>query len=280
MNPVIISAALTGVAANREQCPALPYTPAQIAAEALRAAEAGAAIVHIHGREDDGRPSWRVEVFQEIADRIRAESDVILNFSTGAIGVPVADRLDHITEVRPEIGALNMGSMNYAIYGKKSKQFHLDAVFANPFRDIIAFLEGMNGAGVRPELECFDVGHVASVAPLIDLGHLKPPLQFSLIHGVLGGVPATVESLVAMVRQLPAGANWQAIAVRLEQWPMVAAALALGGHVRVGLEDNYHLARGQVANSNAELVEKAARMAADIGRPLASVSQTRELLQL
>ncbi len=278
--PVIISAALTGVAANRKQCPAIPYTPAEIAAEAVSAAQAGAAIVHIHAREDDGQPSWRVDVFARIAELIRAESDVLLNFSTGAIGLSVEERLDHITQVRPDIGALNMGSMNYAIYGKKSRTFHLDAVFANPFRDIIAFLEAMNGAGVRPELECFDIGHVASVAPLLDLGHLRPPLQFSLIHGVLGGTPATVDGLVAMVRTLPPGANWQAIAVRLEQWPILAAALALGGHVRVGLEDNYHLARGEVADSNAALVEKAVRMASDIGRPVATVAETREILKL
>src|SRR5438093_5777097 len=134
-SPVVITAALTGVLATREQCPAIPYTPVRIAAEAKRAADAGAAIVHIHARTPEGGPEWRVETFAEILTEVRARTDVIVNFSTGAIGVPVEQRVAHIRELRPEIGALNMGSMNYAIYSENKKAFYHDHVFANPFKD-------------------------------------------------------------------------------------------------------------------------------------------------
>lgn len=280
MKPVVITAALTGVLATREQCPAIPYSPREIAEEAKRAADAGAAIVHIHARTPEGGPDWKVETFREILSEVRARTDVIVNFSTGAVGIPALDRIAHIRELRPEIGALNMGSMNYAIYSERKKVFYQDHVFANPFRDILLFLEAMNGAGVRPELECFDTGHIANTAPLIDMAVLRPPHQFSLIMGVLGGIPATTRHLNHQVDTLPQGSHWQVIGIGLEQWALVAAALGMGGNVRVGLEDNFHLEEGTMAKSNADLVEKAARMARDIGRPVASVEEARTILCL
>jgi 3-keto-5-aminohexanoate cleavage enzyme len=279
-NPVIITAALTGVLATREQCPAIPYTPEEIAEEAKRAADAGAAIVHIHARTPDGGPDWSVDTFREILTEVRARSEVIINFSTGAVGIPAEDRIAHIRELRPEIGALNMGSMNYAIYSEKKKTFYHDHVFANPFKDIRFFLEAMNDAAVRPELECFDAGHIANTAPLIDMGVLRPPLQFSLIMGVLGGIPGTTRHLVNQVDSLPHDSHWQVIGIGLRQWPLVAAALSLGGNVRVGLEDNFYVEEGRMARTNAELVEKAARMARDAGRPIASIEEARKILCL
>ncbi|TMD33411.1 MAG: 3-keto-5-aminohexanoate cleavage protein, partial [Chloroflexi bacterium] len=273
---VVISAALTGVLATREQCPAIPYTPKEIADEAKRAADAGAAIVHIHARTPEGGPDWSVDTFAEILSEVRARTEVMVNFSTGAVGVAAEDRVAHIRELRPEIGALNMGSMNYAIYSAKKKTFYHDHVFANPFKDIRFFLEAMNGAGVRPELECFDTGHIANTAPLIDMGVLRPPYQFSLIMGVLGGIPGTTRHLVDQVDTLPSGSLWQVIGIGLNQWPLVAAAIAMGGNVRVGLEDNFYVEEGKMAKSNAELVEKAARLARDEGREVASVEQARE----
>ena len=277
---VVVTAALTGVLATREQCPAIPYTPREIAAEARRAAEAGAAIVHIHARTPEGGPEWRVEVFAEILAEVRAQTDVIVNFSTGAIGVPVEERIAHIRDLKPEIGALNMGSMNYAIYSAKKKAFHHDHVFANPFRDIRFFLETMNAAGVRPELECFDTGHIANTAPLIDMGVLRPPYQFSLIMGVLGGVPGTTRHLVNQVDTLPDGSLWQVIGIGLNQWALAAAAITMGGNVRVGLEDNFYVEEGRMAGSNGELVEKAARLVRDLGRDIASVPEARRILCL
>jgi len=278
--PVIISAALTGVLATRDKCPAIPYTPREIAEEAKRAADAGAAIVHIHARNQEGGPEWRVETFAEILTEVRARTDVIVNFSTGAIGIPVEDRVAHIRELRPEMGALNMGSMNYAIYSEKKKAFYHDHVFANPFRDIQYFLEAMNSAGVRPELECFDTGHIANTAPLIDMGVLRPPYQFSLIMGVLGGIPGTARHLVNQVETLPEASHWQVIGIGLRQWPLVAAGISMGGNVRVGLEDNFYVEEGLMARSNGELVAKAARMARDLGRGVATIEQARKILCL
>jgi uncharacterized protein (DUF849 family) len=281
MHPkTVVTAALTGVLARREHCPAIPYTPQEIAEEARRSVEAGAAIVHIHARTDDGGPDWSVERFREIMEAVRTRADVIVNFSTGAVGIRAEDRIAHIRELRPEMAALNMGSMNYAIYSSKRKEFYHDHVFANPFRDIRFFLETMNEGGVRPEMECFDSGHIGNTAPLVDMGVLRPPYQFSLIMGVLGGIPGGTRNLLHQVLSLPRDAIWQVIGIGLEQWPLVATALALGGNVRVGLEDNFYLEEGVMAKSNAELVAKAVRMSRDSGREVASVSEARDLLRL
>ncbi|TMG30607.1 MAG: 3-keto-5-aminohexanoate cleavage protein [Chloroflexi bacterium] len=277
---VVITAALTGVLATREQCPAIPYTPVEIAEEAKRAAEAGASIVHIHARNPEGGPEWRVETFAEILSEVRARTDVIVNFSTGAIGIPPEQRIAHIRDLRPEIGALNMGSMNYAIYSAKKKAFYHDHVFANPFKDIQFFLEAMNSAGVRPELECFDTGHIANTAPLIDMGVLKPPYQFSLIMGVLGGIPGTTRHLTNQVDTLPPESHWQVIGIGLNQWALVAAAITMGGNARVGLEDNFYVEEGKMAKSNGELVQKAARLVHDLGRDVATVDEARKILCL
>jgi uncharacterized protein (DUF849 family) len=280
MNKTVITAALTGVLATREQCPAIPYTPKEIAEEARLAADAGASIVHIHARTPDGGPDWSVETFADILAEVRARTDVIINFSTGAIGIPPEDRIAHIRDLRPEMAALNMGSMNYAIYSEKRKVFHHDHVFANPFRDIQFFLETMNKAGVRAEMECFDAGHIGNTRPFIDMGVLKPPMQFSLIMGVLGGIPGTTRHLVDQVDSLPNGSHWQVIGISLNQWPLVAAAITMGGNIRVGLEDNFYIEEGRMAASNGELVEKAARLCRDLGREVASIAEARSQLGL
>jgi 3-keto-5-aminohexanoate cleavage enzyme len=279
-NRVVVTAALTGVLATRDQCPAIPYTPKEIGEEAKRAADAGAAIVHIHARTPEGGPDWSVETFAEIFSEVRARTDVIVNFSTGAVGIPPEERIAHIRDLRPEMAALNMGSMNYAIYSEKKKTFYHDHVFANPFHDIQFFLEAMNSAGVRPEMECFDAGHIGNTRPLIDMGVLSPPFQFSLIMGVLGGIPGTTRHLVDQVDSLPAGSHWQVIGIGLNQWPLVAAALSMGGNVRVGLEDNFYVHEGKMAKSNGDLVENACRLAHDLGRDVATISEARTNLGL
>jgi uncharacterized protein (DUF849 family) len=276
-----VTAALTGVLARRDLCPAIPYTPVEIAEDARRAVDAGAAIVHIHARTPDGGPDWAVETFAQIASEVRARcEDVILNFSTGAVGIPREERIAHIRELAPDMAALNMGSMNYAIYSRRTKRFHADHVFANPFADIRFFLEAMGEAGVRPEMECFDSGHIGNTEPMIDLGLLRPPYQFSLIMGVLGGIPGTVRNLVHQVGSLPEGSHWQVIGIGIEQWKLVAAALGMGGNVRVGLEDNLYLEEGKMARSNGELVAKAVAMCGGQGREVASCAAARELLGL
>lgn len=173
-----------------------------------------------------------------------------------------------------------MGSMNYAIYSRKAKAFYHDHIFANPFKDIQFFLEAMNEAGTRPEMECFDTGHINNAQPLIDLGVLRPPFQFSLIMGVLGGIPASTKNLVHQVDQLPPNSFWQVIGIGAKQWPMVAAALSMGGNVRVGLEDNLYLQDGELSKSNGESVAQAAALARLVGVEPASVAEAREILQL
>jgi 3-keto-5-aminohexanoate cleavage enzyme len=280
MTKTVVTAALTGVLATRTQCPAIPYTPKEIGEEAARAAEAGASIVHIHARTPDGAPDWSPDTFAAIFSEVRSRSDVIVNFSTGAVGIPREDRIAHITELEPEMAALNMGSMNYAIYSERKKAFHHDHVFANPFTDIQFFLEAMNEAGVRPEMECFDTGHIANTRPLIDMGVLRPPYQFSLIMGVLGGIPGTTRHLVDQVDSLPAGSHWQVIGISLRQWPLAAAAITLGGNVRVGLEDNFYLEEGKMARSNGDLVAKAVRLVRELGGDVATPAEARERLGL
>jgi 3-keto-5-aminohexanoate cleavage enzyme len=280
-NKTIITAALTGVLATRAQSPAIPYTPSEIAEDARRSVEAGASIVHIHARQDNGLPAYDVETYAQIDREVRARcKDVIINYSTGAMGIPAAERVQHIRALNPDLAALNMGSMNYAIYSAKNKTFYHDHVFANPFKDIRYFLVAMNDAGTRPEMECFDTGHINNALPLIDLGILQPPYQFSLIMGVLGGIPASTKNLVQQVDQLPAQSYWQVIAVGRQQWPMVAAAITMGGNIRVGLEDNLYLPDGALAQSNGEAVTAAATLVHLIGGEVASIPEARKLLQL
>jgi uncharacterized protein (DUF849 family) len=276
----IVSCALSGVVANRDQCPAIPYTPEEYAAEARRAYEAGASIVHIHARTPDGAPSFEEEDYRAIRDAIVAACPVVINFSTGAVGVSVDKRLKYLRGSLPAIAALNMGSMNYAKYNPKKKRFVFDFVFANPHDEIVAFVSAMKDAGIKPEMECFDVGHIGSIAPLIDMGLLVEPYLVSLVMGVVGGVPATVENLVHSVAQLPPNADWQVVGISQDQWRLLAAAAAIGGNVRVGLEDNFYVEPGKMAASNGDLVAKAVRMVRDQGREVASVSETRERLAL
>ena len=280
-DPCIVTCAMSGIAANRDQCPAIPYTPEDYAAEARRAYDAGASVLHIHARYPDGRPSFRVEEYRTITEAILAEvPDVVINLSTGAVGVPIEERVHHISALEPELGALNMGSMNYAKYSSKRKALVFDFVFANPFQDIIFLLEQMRTAGVKPECECFDTGHIGNVFPLIDMGLIETPIQFSLIMGVLGGAPPEVRTLAHMAELLPQPSTWEVIAISRQQWKLVSAAASLGGNVRVGLEDNFYLPSGEMASSNGDLVAAAAQAVELSGRSVASPSDARALLSL
>jgi uncharacterized protein (DUF849 family) len=277
----VITCALTGVLANRNQCAAIPYTPVEIAEEAKRAYDAGAAVVHIHARNDDGSPTFSPATFAAIKREIQARCPIILNFSTGSLTDDVSEQTTTIREVRPEIGALNMGTMNYAKYSEKRKQFVFDMVFPNTYEKITKLLRAMNEAGVKPELECFDTGHTEGIWPLIDMGLLKDPLQFSFIVGVLGGVPPMVESLQLQTKIMPRGSEWEVIGIGRCGWRMIASALVLGGNVRCGLEDNFYMPDGTTqARSNGDLVEVCARMVRDTGRKVASVDEARKILSL
>lgn len=277
--PIIVSCALTGAAADRRQCEYLPYTPVEIAEEAKRAYDAGATIVHIHAREDDGRPSWRLPVFRAIEEEVRKRCPVLINFSTGGIGNAIEERTEQVEHCRPEIAALNMGSMNYAIYSSKQKCFVAEEVFLNPFRDIIKCLTRMQKQGVIPEMECFDAGHVANAGPLIDMGLLKAPYHFSLILGVTGGIAATPKHLKFMSEILPPESTWQVIGISRDQWMLCEEALKLGGNIRVGLEDNFYLPDGKtMARSNGELVAEAVKLTERYGHRVATLEETRRMM--
>jgi 3-keto-5-aminohexanoate cleavage enzyme len=281
MDDCVITCALSGVAANRDQCPAIPYTPEEYAAEARRARDAGASVVHVHARHRDGTPSYRIEDYRDITLAILdAAPDLVVNYSTGAVGIPIEQRIHQVTALKPELAALNMGSMNYAKYSRTRKSFVFELVFANPFSEIVHLLEEMRHAGVKPECECFDTGHVASLEPLIDMGLLEPPVQLSLIVGVLGGAPADARTLAHLASLVPQPATWEVVAISRAQWTMVSAAAALGGNVRVGLEDNFYLPGGEMAGSNGDLVEAAARLVELSGRRVAEPAAARALLGL
>jgi uncharacterized protein (DUF849 family) len=280
---VIISCSISGVIANRDQCPAIPYTPEEYAAEARRAVDEGASQIHIHARKPDGTPSYEIEDFKAITEAILAEvGDVIVNYSTGAIGIPIEKRIEYLRACKPDVAALNMSSMNYAKYSKRRKDFVFKAVFENSFDTIIEFLTAMKELGIKPEHECFDSGHVANLDPLVDMGLLEPPLQISLVMGVTGGIRPTPRNVTLMSDQIPGGPEgpnqWQVIGISRDQWKLLASSLVLGGNVRAGVEDNLYLPNGEMCRSNGDLIAKARQMAEDVGRRAATVAEARELL--
>ncbi|HTR73167.1 MAG TPA: 3-keto-5-aminohexanoate cleavage protein [Solirubrobacteraceae bacterium] len=290
-DPVVITCAISGVLANREQCPAIPYTPAEYAAEARRIVDEGGAMIHIHARKPDGSPSFEVEDYRAISDAIRAEigDAAIINFSTGAVGVSVEQRVAYLRACLPEVAALNMGSMNYAKYSRSRKDWVFKMVFENSFDEIVELLKAMRDLNIKPEHECFDIGHVGSLEPLIDMGVLEPPLHVDCIMGVVGGIPPGARNLAAMVDNIPGvgagpgvegGAHWGVIGISRQQWLLVAASLTLGGSVRVGLEDNLYLPDGQMARSNGELIAQARHMAEEVGRRPATVAEARAMLNI
>lgn len=275
---VVITCALTGVLATRDQCPAIPYTPVEIAEDAKRAFDAGATVVHIHGRNDDGSPSWELDTFKKIKEEVRKRCPIILNFSTGILDDDISQQVAIIKETQPEYAALNMGTMNYAKFSPKRGEFVFDMVFPNTFGKIIRFLDAMNEAGVKPELECFDAGHTNSIWPLYQMGKLKQPTQFSFIMGVLGGLPTSIEALQLQRQTIPPGSTWEVIGIGKEQWRLIASSLVLGGNIRVGLEDNFYLPNGNMAKSNGELVEHAAQLVRLTGREVATIDEARAML--
>ena len=273
---VVIACAITGTG-SRSSCPNLPYTPEEYASEARRARDAGATVVHVHARDPEtGRPSHRTEHFKLAIDAIRAEvPDIIINQSTGAVGVPASDRGETIRALRPEIATVNMGSLTYATRG-----YAVDTVFGNTFTDMQTLLAAMKEAGTRPEYECYEAGHIANTKLLIGDGIAPANGGFCLILGITGALPADPVELVDLVRRLPPDSHWHPAGVGPQQWALVAIGLALGGSVRVGFEDNAWLTADLMATSNGELVEKAAGLAAELGRPIAGPARARQILDL
>ena len=278
-DPVVITCAISGAIANRDQCPAIPYTPEEYGAEAKRIVDEGGVMIHIHARSPEGVPSYEIEDFAAITEAIRSNvDDVIINYSTGTVGVPLEKRVAYLGALKPEVAALNMGSMNYAKYSKSRKEFVFKTVFENSFDEIIELLTALNANGIKPEHECFDIGHIGSLHPLVDMGLLKKPLHIDCVMGVLGGIPASKNNMAAMVDNMPEGSHWGVVGISRDQWMLIEAALDLGGSIRVGLEDNLYLPSGEMAASNGELVAVARQMTEAAGRRPATVAEARGLL--
>ncbi len=266
---VILTAAIVGAEITREQTPYLPITAEEIAAEAVRCREAGASVIHLHVRTPDGRPSQEASLFREAIEAIRARTDVIIQVSTGgAVGMSIEERCGPLV-CRPEMATLNCGSLNFG-----------SDVFINTRPQIREVARRIRDAGSTPELECYEVGHMDEALSLAREGLLTGPLHFQFVLGVPGGIGAREEVLRFLVSQVPEGATWGCAAVGKHQRPMTELALRLGGHARVGLEDNVYLERGVLAEGSAPLVARAAAYARGLGREPVAPTRARALLGL
>ncbi len=268
MDPLIITCAPVGAEISPEDTPYLPYTPQKLGETAKAIREAGASIVHVHCRNDDGSNTHSVTRFKEAYDAVRANSDLIVQFSTGgAIGMTPEERAS-VLQLKPEMATLSCGSVNFG-----------DDIFENSFPIMRGILAKMKEYGVKPELEIFDKGHIANARRLEKEGLLKFPQHVDFVLGVPGGMEATVSDLCDLVDALPAGCTWSVAGVGRQQLPLAMVAIAMGGHVRVGLEDNLYYSKGRLAR-NEELVARVARISEEAGRPVATPDQARGILGL
>jgi uncharacterized protein (DUF849 family) len=299
-NKVVISCAVTGAMHTPTMSDHLPLTPEQIAEESIAAAEAGAAIVHLHARvPETGQPTGDPEVFGRFLPVIKQRTDAVINITTG--GSPtmsVQDRLAGAVRFQPEMCSLNMGSMNFAIFPAAKriadwkygweKEYVVssdDFIFRNTFRDITYILETLGAAGTKFEHECYDVGHLYNLAHFLDRGLVKPPFFVQMIFGILGGIGADLENLVVMKQTADRlfgkdTYEWSVLAAGRHQMPFITQAALLGGNVRVGLEDSLFIERGQLAISNAQQVQKAKRILAEMGLEPATPAEARTILGL
>ena len=267
MEKLIITAALTGAEVTREQQPALPITPDEIAQAAEECVKAGASIVHLHARQADGSSTQDKEMYRQIIAAIRERCDVIVQVSTGgAVGMTPAERLAPVT-LAPEMATLSMGSVNFG-----------DDVFMNHPADMEIFAQAMREHGVKPEFELFDSGMITTLNRWLKKGLLSTPLHVDFVLGIPGGMAGTPEALMYMRSQLPAGASWTVAGIGAAELPLATLAILLGGHVRVGFEDNVYYRKGELASSNAQLVERIARISRELERPLATPNEARAIL--
>lgn len=268
MEKLVITVALNGAEVRREQTPHLPISPVEIAEAAARCREAGAAMVHIHGRRPDGSPTQDAAVYAEMIAAVQARTDVIVQVSTGgAVGMSAEERLAPVL-LQPEMASLTTGTVNFG-----------DGVFMNSPEMIETFARAMVANGVVPEIECFDLGHIDNALALVKKGILTLPLHFDLVMGVPGGIAPTIRNLLHMSESIPAGCTWSVAGIGRAQLPLATAAILMGGHVRVGLEDNIYYSKGVLA-SNEMLVARVVRLAAELGREVATPDEARRILRL
>ena len=299
-NKRIISCAITGSIHTPSLSPHLPWMPKDIARQAIDAAKAGAASVHIHARDpENGRPSPDLNIFREIVDTIRAESDVMLCLTTGGgVGMTVEQRVSVVPAFKPDLASMNCGSVNFGLF-PMAQMLHdakfewekpyieatHDFVFANTFKAMEGMCEIMRDNGTKPELEIYDIGHLYNVRYLLNKGFLEAPVFLQFVTGILGGIGGTIYDLMNLHqtadRILGAGNyNWSVLSAGRMEFPMCTTALFLGGHVRVGMEDNLYLSKGVPCKSNAELVEKMVRIMKEYDYEPASPDEAREILKV
>ncbi len=271
MEKLIITAAICGAEVTKAHNPAVPYTVEEMVNEARSAYNAGAAIIHVHVRHDDGTPTQDRERFRVVMDAIRAElPDVIMIPSTGgATGMSPEERLQP-TELFPEMATLDCGTCNFG-----------DEIFDNTMPNMRVFGKRMIENGIKPEYECFEMGHIDTILDMAKKGEVPgDPMQFNFVLGVKGCTPATVKNLCWMVDAIPANATWTSTGVGRAAFTLAAPTIVMGGNVRVGFEDNIYLSRGVKAKSNGELVEKVVRLSRELGREIASPEEARRILSL
>ncbi len=269
MDKLMITAALVGAEVSREDTPYLPLSPREIADEAKCVYEAGAAIVHLHMRDQAGNSSQNKALFAETISYIKAETDLIVQVSTGgAVGMTAKERLQPVT-LSPEMASLSTGSVNFGA-----------EVFSNPLPMVCEFAKACREYQVKPEIEVFDSGMVTTALSLVKEGLLTEPLHFNFVLGVPGGMAATAKNLLFLLDLIPAGSTWTVSAIGRHQLPMNTLGILLGGHVRTGLEDNIYYTKGVLAEGNASLVKRLVNIAQELGRPLASATEARVLLGL
>jgi 3-keto-5-aminohexanoate cleavage enzyme len=267
--PAILTAAICGAETTRAQTPYLPITADELAAEAERCKKAGASVIHLHVRKDDGTPTQDRALFQKAIDAIRARCDVIVQTSTGgAVGMTAEERAQPL-DCGPDMASLNAGSLNFG-----------DDVFLNPFPVVREFARRMREKRIVWELECYDAGHVDSCFLLAKEGVIDMPAHFDFVLGVRGGIAATEENLRFLAGKLPAGCTFNVAGVGRHELPMAKLSLELGGHARCGLEDNIFLSKGVLAKGSFELVEALAAMARAAGRTVATVAEARSILKI
>ncbi|MDD5466582.1 MAG: 3-keto-5-aminohexanoate cleavage protein [Anaerolineales bacterium] len=285
MNELIITAALTGAQQGKVTNPNLPEQPDEIIQQAVECWRSGAAIVHIHARDEQGRATSDVQVFRRIVEGIRAAGcDVVINLTTGGAiaGLPLSQRIAVVPELKPEIASFSVGAAMTGRYDAEKKRWARDFTMQISYAGLETIARKMLENGVRPELEVYDAGMLNNVAILREQGWLADPLWINFVMGIAGqAMAATPKNLLYLVENLPLNALWLISAIGgRAHWPMAAMAMALGGHVRTGLEDNVYIEKGVLASGNAQMVEKMVRLAREIGREPATPAETREMLRL
>ncbi len=267
--PLIISCPVVGAELTREVYPALPLTADEIADAASDAVRAGASIIHLHVRDEEGRPTQRVDVFETVTQKIRKRCDCILQYSTGgAVGTPLEERCAPV-RLKPDMATLSMGTMNFG-----------PDIYENMEKTILTIGNAITENGVMPELEIFDFGMMEATERFLEKGHIPEKFHVDFVLGIPGGMSGEIRNLVSLVDRLKPGQSWSVAGVGRYQLPLSVHAMTMGGHVRVGIEDNIYYRKGEPASSNAQLVERVVRIAKELDRPVATVAQAREMLDL